>query len=207
MPSLLAAALALAGLAVPPDEAVQVAARLIAEDLSPGSAGTVVVELDLADGVSASAAGLPAALLQLDVPAGLVLDGPFLDSLGERARNDHLHHPYERALEGGRAEVGFRVAEEGLAEDARLGLVVTGYVTTSDDAFFLRRRLELPLRPDARARPGDDGDSAWGPDEQLLRLGQRAPAVSLPGPDGTTVDLAAHLGQRNLLLVTYRAFW
>lgn len=206
MPSLLPALLALVGLSVPAEDAVQIRASLAETALTPGASGSVSIALTFADGAAASAAGLPAPVLQLDVPDGLILDGPYLTTAKELGRNDHLQYPYERYLQDGLAEVSFTVGDD-LAADARLGLIVSGYVTTADDAFFLRRRLELPLVAGAEAVEGDHRDSSWGADQALLRIGSRAPAVSVPGPDGATVDLGEHLGSRNLIVVTYRAFW
>ena len=50
-------------------------------------------------------------------------------------------------------------------------------------------------------------NSRWGTDRELLEIGGRLPAISLPRADGTAVDLAAFRGRKNVLVTTYRAFW
>ncbi|MFT7462737.1 MAG: hypothetical protein ACI9EF_001079 [Pseudohongiellaceae bacterium] len=207
MSSLLPALLALAGLVMPPDDIVQVTARMADTALVVDEISTFTIDVTFAEGAAASAAGLPAPVLQLDVPASMKLEGPYLTTLRQLSGNEHLQHPFERMIKTGGTTVEFTLQGEP-AEGETLGIIVSGYVTTSETAFFLRKRLELPLTAGAEAVAGDDRNSSWGTDEDLLKIGQAAPAISLPSADGQqTLDLDEHLGSSNVLLVTYRAFW
>lgn len=202
--------LSLALLAAPTaaaDEAVAIRAWLEPGPLEVGAEGAFVVELEYGDGVHASEAGIPAPFLQLDVPDGVRLSERHITDLKELANNEYLQAPYERLMSDTRVRVPFEL-EAAPADGASVGIVLSGYVTTADDAFYLRERLELPLREGARAVPGDDRDSSWGTDPGLLAIGDRVPDFELPGVGADErVRLSEELRRGHVLLTTYRAFW
>lgn len=191
----------------PVGESVAITARLDAAELAVGGTYELVVELTFEEQVSAEKAGMPAPMLQLDVPASVELTGEHLTTYEELAANEFLQMPFERMLTDGSARVAFTLKEEP-GKDDTIGLIVTGYVGGSEQGpWFLRRRLELPLAPNAVARRGEDTDSSWGTDRKLLEIGQQAPVFALPRPDGGIVALDQFLGDRNIIVTTYRAFW
>lgn len=207
---LLVTALPLAGEPTndPPNEpTVRVSARLAPGALEVGGSSSFVVEVTSEGGASTARAGVPAPILQLDVPAGVTLEGEHLSSLEAQMENEFLEAPYERLIEDGSARVAFRLDAQP-DEDATIGIVVTGYVDGGPEGpWFLRRRLELPLVPGAAALPGDDADSSWGTDPERLTIGAKAPPFELPRPDGSTVALEQFLGAKNVLISTNRAYW
>ena len=74
-------------------------------------------------------------------------------------------------------------------------------------SFFLRRRFELPLEPNAEAVEVAPTTSSWGPDPLLLQLGARVDDLTLPDAGGTEISLGDYLGHKNLIVTTYRAHW
>ena len=77
-----------------PDDLVEVAARIAADRLVVGESYEIVIDFSLRDGYSASGAGIPAPLLQIEVPSCVVLKGKassgpgfFLSSKPIRAGN------------------------------------------------------------------------------------------------------------------------
>ena len=73
------------GLAVPPvadgapsDEAIRVNAYVMAEELEVGKSYELAVEIELASGLSLTDAGIPAPVLQIDVPPSIQLEGKVL---------------------------------------------------------------------------------------------------------------------------------
>ena len=190
-----------------PADAVRVTARVVQEQLVPGEEHAIVLDVDWA-GASAGKSGVPAPILQIDVPPSVKLVGEELTTYDQLKRNEFLMEPWERLVDELPATIRFRlVAEPGA--DETIGLVVLAYVSTEpgvDDA-FLRRRVELPVQGGAVARPGDDTDSSWGPDERLWKIGDRVEPFDLPRADGTRLDLAQRLGAGNVIVTTYRAHW
>ncbi len=193
---------------LPSDEraAVKISAHLEPGALEPGSELAFVIDVELPEDVTTTAAGVPAPFLQLDVPESVKLGGVHLTTYRDLASNGFLQFPFERLLEDTSTRVAFEL-RDAPGEDETIGIIVTAYVTAGDEAMFLRRRLELPLKAAAQAVPGDDRDSSWGKDDDLLAIGDRAADFALPGPEDTHVDLSASLGDGNLLVTTYRAHW
>lgn len=194
-----------------PADAVRVTARIAARDgverLAVGEEHALVLEVDWA-GASAGESGVPAPILQIDVPPSVELVGEELTTYDQLKRNEFLMEPWERLVERFPATIRFRLVAEPAADET-IGLVVLAYVSTEpgvDDA-FLRRRVELPVQAGAVARPGDDADSSWGPDEELYAIGDRVEPFDLPRADGTRLDLSQRLGAGNVIVTTYRAHW
>lgn len=190
--------------AADPLSAVRVTARLEGT-LAVGAEARIVIDLDLGQ-ASAAEAGIPAPILQLDVPPSVQLAGRELTDLKELARNQFMSEPYERLLQELPATVAFTLLSAP-ATDATIGINVIGYLRTEDGDVFLRRRLELPLRAGAAAEPGSADDSSWGRDDALLAIGDRAALFDLPRADGSRVALEQYLGDKNIVVTTYRAHW
>ena len=95
------------------------------------------------------------------------------------------------------------------APDERFGLNLLGYVSTrpGEDDAFLRRRLELAVAPGAAGETVSAENSHWGADEGLLNIGDRAALFDLPRADGSRVALEQFLGDKNIVVTTYRAHW
>jgi hypothetical protein len=190
-----------------PADDVRVRARVKDEQLAVGAEHEIVLEIAWA-GASAGKSGVPAPILQIDLPPSVELVGEALTTFDQLKRNEFLMEPWERLVDELPATIGFRlVAEPGA--DETIGLVVLAYVSTEpgvDDA-FLRRRLELPVKGGAVARPGNDADSSWGPDDTLYVIGDRVEPFDLPRADGSRLDLSQRLGAGNVIVTTYRAHW
>ena len=186
-------------------DAVRVSAYLDASELSVGSKYEIIVELEMADGVKSSNARI-APMLQIDVPEGVELEGRVVETYEELAGNEFLNEPFERMLGEFPAHVGFQLTEA--PEKGRtIGLNVIGYfVDASGQHSFLRQRLELPLVAGAEAKTGEEA-STWGRNDTLLQIGQKASEFELPREDGSPVALSDYVGDKNIIVTTYRAFW
>ena len=83
------------------------------------------------------------------------------------------------------------------------------YLTTDPAAngWFARRRLALPVKGGAVAKQVDANESNWGRDDKLLQIGSKAVPFNLPKADGEKLALETYLGKKNIVVLTYRAFW
>ncbi len=187
---------------------INVSATLGAKSLVVGQAYEIQLRVSVAEGWSASTAGIPKPILQINVPKSVHLSGKVLSDHRELSRNEFLQAPYERLIEVGSNVVEFTLTTEPGADD-RIGLNIITYVRQGEDenAFFVRKRLELPLQPEATAQGGDSSNSNWGGEGSGLQIGDRAKPFALPRADGSTVTLDDYLGKTNIILTTYRAFW
>ena len=185
---------------------VSVTATLEASALEPGTDYEIVVDMELPEGLSHSNKRI-APILQIDVPPGVTLAGRVLTTHQELARNEFLQAPFERAVTEFPTRVGFKL-DEVPAKDATIGLNVVGYLVDGEgEHSFLRKRLELPIKPGAHARESKDLKSTWGTDNPLLQIGQRAANFELPREDGSVVALSDYIGETDVIVTTYRAFW
>jgi len=187
---------------------LRVEASMPSEPLEAGEAYAIRLETTLTEGWSASAAGIPEAMVQIDVPHSVRLLGRELTTLRELARNDYVHEPWERLIEVGESEIEFRL-ECAPEPGETIGLNVLAYVAKpgGEDAVFLRRRVELPVKSGASAWTNERATvSDWGING-TLQLGEKATAYTLPRADGSTVDLSELIGETPLVITTYRAFW
>ncbi len=199
---------AVACLLVPQDDAVRFGASIAAGELEVGQSGEIRVAVDWPASLSASGAGLPAPILQLQVPDCVRLTEQHLTEYRDLARNEFLEQPYERLLQENAATIPFELIAEP-AEGDTIGLVLIAYVSGPDGSAkrFVRERIELPVRGGAKSRDGDDADSHWGPADARLQIGDEATPVTLPRADGTELALGDLLGKQNLVVTTYRAHW
>jgi len=196
----------LAGLAIlagPPEDAITLSARIEARELAVGQEYEAVLAFAFREGWSG--AGISAPILQIDVPKGLELTGPVLTEYADLAKNEFLQAPFERLLKASPTRIGFRIVKEPAA-GATLYLNVLAYAGEGDDAWFLRRRVALPIVPGATAAAVPADRSDWGV-EKVLQIGDRAAPFTLPRADESKVSLEKLRGKKNVLVTTYRAHW
>jgi len=227
MSTILTLSLALAFALAPTDESgppdapgplVRVTASLTAPTLVVGQQYEVVVRLEVGDGWSASQAGIPSAILQIDAPASIDLVGKKLTTYDQLKRNEFLEEPWERLMEGSEERVRFTLREEP-AEGETIGLNVVAYLANTqpreDDAaaepgpelVFARRRVDLPIAAGAKGETSTASRrSNWGVNG-TLQVGEPAEAFELPRADGTLVSLSGRLGKAPLIVSMQRAFW
>jgi len=189
-------------------ERIAISAQMSGEPLAVGRLSSFTVHFSLANGASASESGVPSPILQLDVPPSVKLAGKVLETYDELAKNEFLAAPYERLLRGDGASIEFELLAEP-EPGASIGVIILAYVSEKEgtNPVFVRRRLELPVVPGVEARPGDDRDSHWGIDENLLQIGDLAASFDLPRADGSRLALEDVLHEQNVLVTTYRAYW
>ena len=193
----------------PAADALNVTARIAEAPAGPGALGSVTVTLEASDGWSITNAGLPGAVLQLDLPDGLTLAGDILTDHRALARNGFLHAPFERMVQLGDTSVEFSIDKDGSFDNGALGINVVAYMRHNDaaTAHFVRKRFELNIEPNAAATTVDSANTSWGDDRSGLQVGDKAKPFTLPRADGTNVDLNNYLGKKNIIVTTYRAFW
>lgn len=182
--------------------AFTLAGSMPADPLEVGREYRIPLTFTVHDGWSVSEAGLPGAILQIDVPEGVELVEASSDA---KARKSFLEAPFERMLEAGENEIAFTLKAMP-AEGAALSFNVLGYCSQGEKTEFLRQRYRLPLRPGASLAKAEASPSTWG-DGERLQLGDTLPGYELPQADGTVVKLADYVGKSNIVITTYRAFW
>ena len=190
-----------------PEDLVTVSARIEADELEVGRNHDIVVDIAFKEGFSGSAGGIPGAILQIDVPPSARLTGRVLKTRKEQSRNEYLQEPFERLIKETPAYVEFTLRRPP-AKKERFGISVLAYVGTDggEDAWFVRRRSALPLLPNAKGEVVAPTDSQWG-EEDVLQIGDKAEAFTLPTADGLTVSLDQYVGKKNVIVTTYRAYW
>ena len=189
-----------------PGADVQTSAFIDADELVVGERYEIFLRVKLPENVLASEAGAPAPFLQLDVPPSVRLEGRYLETHDELARNEFLAEPYERLLQDELTKIPFTLVAEP-KPDERIGLNVVAYLTAPDQApSFFRTRLEQPVAA-GDAERATKKRSTWGVDPDLWQIGDRVRAVSLPDAAGQSVDLGQWIGDKNVIVTTYRAYW
>ena len=188
------------------NDEVTIDARIEADRLEVGQEYEIVLDVRFKTNLSASGAGMPAPILQIQTPQSVRLSGKVLRSYKELSRNEFLQAPFERLIKDAPTRVPFTVVREPAPED-QFSLNVLAYVSNGKETSFVRRRLTLPVRASATAKEADPNTSDWGVNKRLLQLGDKAALFELPRADGSTVSLARYLGRKNVVVTTYRAFW
>ena len=191
------------------DHGIEIAVYMDGGELAAGSQAAFLVDVHIPEELTASKAGAPAPFLQLDVPPSVRLGGRYLTTYKELSQNEFLMEPFERLLEQNLTELPFEIVSAP-SDGETIGINVVAYVRPGVDAggsFFLRRRFELPFEPNAEAVEVAPTTSSWGPDPSLLQLGARVDDLTLPDAGGTEISLGDYLGQKNLIVTTYRAHW
>ncbi len=183
------------------------ATATIKGELKPGASARLVVEIKTKEGWSLTNAGIPNAIIQMDTPACAELKGERAKSKKQLSRTGFMRHPDERLAEGPATTFEFEL-KKAPGPDDHFFINVLAYASPPDgaDAWFIRRRIAIPVRESAVSSIVDASPSDWGVDNDL-QLGDKAPLMKLPKADGTLVDLAEHLGKKNIVITTYRAHW
>ena len=192
----------------PPAETMKISAQLAADELQIGPEYEIVLRVSTQQGWSASKSGVPAPVLQLDVPASVQLVGKVLTAHKELRKNEFLQAPFERLLKNPEERIKFKLVSKPEA-DERIALNVLAYVSEdpATNVYLIRRRLVLPLTPHAVATESDASKSDWGPDQELLQIGQPAADFNLPKAYDPPLSLGQYLGAKKVVVTTYRAFW
>ncbi len=190
-----------------PEDVINVSARIEADSLNVGEEYEILLVVQMKDGWSASDSGIPNAILQIKVPRSVQLAGKVLETQQELAKNEYLRMPFERLIKENPTRIKFKLLRKPKKKD-RLRFNVLAYVRPSsgDDHWFVRRRLKLKIEPGARASSVSTKRSSWGRGKEL-QLGDKAARFALPRADGSTVSLKSYLGKKNIIVMTYRAFW
>ena len=185
---------------VAPKDVVTFSASLSAERIEVGQTYTIDVVARPNPGYHLAGPPVPL-LLQMDVPASIEL------TPAKVKKGEHIRAPYEVTVEDGRRQVEFRVKSPLGPDDAVL-INLVGYVETTakDQAWLVRRRGRVAIRPGATLIPERADRNDWH-DTANLTIGARAVPFKLPDKDGRIYDLEQHLGRKNIILITYRAFW
>ena len=192
----------------PPADVLSISATLDAKELSVGSDYEIVLKVEIKEGWSAAAAGVPAPLVQIDVPPSVELSGKVLTAQRELRRNEYLQAPFERLLKSEEEHIGFSLVKAPAA-GAQIGLNIMAYVSQDPtvDSFFIRRRFALDVKPRAQAVGVVAVKSDWGMDKHLLQIGDPAEDFSLPKAFDPPIGLGNYLGQKYIIVTTYRAHW
>ncbi len=194
--------------AQPPADVLTVSAKLEADALNVGPKYEIVLRVAVMDGWSASSAGVPAPLMQIDAPAAVKLSGKSLTSFKELSRNEFLQAPFERLLKAKEEHIEFTLVRPP-GQGEQISLNIMAYVSEDPTAssYFIRRRVTLLLTPGAQAVEADASKSDWGNDKKLLQIGDVAADFSLPKAFGPPVSLGLYLGLKNIVVTSYRAHW
>lgn len=195
--------------AEPPGAAIWIEGAIApGANLDEGAELEIGFVLEIPEEWSASEAGLPQPILQIQVPESVRLEGRYLTEFRQLARNEFLEEPYERAIDPG--EMTIPISMLGApTEGEPIALNVIAYVSSGaeTESYFIRRRIELPLEPGATARSAEQASiSNWGVNG-TLEIGDRAAAYDLPRASGEIAPMSEALGESNLIVTTYRAFW
>lgn len=185
---------------VAPKDIVTFSASLSAERIEVGQTYTIDVVARPNPGYHIAGKPVPL-LLQMDVPASIEL------TPAKVQKGEHIQAPYEVTVEDGRRQVEFRVKSPVGPDDTVL-INLVGYVasTAKDQAWLVRRRGRVAIRPGAKLILERANRNDWH-DDTNLTIGDRAVPFKLPDKDGKIYDLEEHLGRKNIILITYRAFW
>ncbi len=192
----------------PPGDVLSISATLEADELSVGSSYEIVLKVEIKEGWSATAAGVPAPLVQIDVPSSVELSGKVLTSQRELSRNEYLQAPFELLLKSEEERIGFSLVKAPGAKE-QIALNIMAYVSQDPtvDSFFIRRRFTLDVKPRAQAVGVVAVKSDWDTDKHLLQIGDPAEDFSLPKAFDPPIGLGNYLGQKNVIVTTYRAHW
>ncbi|HPF38013.1 MAG TPA: hypothetical protein P5081_22900 [Phycisphaerae bacterium] len=190
----------------PPADTLRTTARLEGP-LAKGATARLVVRIDVKDGWTLGDAGLPNAVIQLDAPACARVVGDRANDAKALSKAGFLRLPEERMADGAETVFEFTLSAAPGADDS-FAVNVLAYASPPGgaDAWFIRQRISIPLRDDTRSVSANAAMSRWSGDDGL-QLGDKPKLMKLPRADGSLVDLAEHLGKKNIVITTYRAFW
>ena len=191
-----------------PGDVLSISATLDAEELSVGSNYEIVLKVEIKEGWSSASAGVPAPLVQIDVPLSVELSGKVLTAQRELSKNEFLQAPFERLLKSEEERIGFSLVKAPGSQE-QFALNIMAYVSQDPtvDSFFIRRRFMLDVKPRAQAVGIIAAQSDWGIDKHLLQIGDPAEDFNLPKAFDPPLGLGSYLGQKNIIVTTYRAHW
>ncbi len=185
---------------------ISTSAKLNASNLQVGSQFSIELMVEFGDGADASKAGVPAPILQIELPESVELVGKVLKTQKELAGNEYLRAPYERLLQKLPASIKCKLKKAPGPDDTIFLNIVSYVQPKSGDAEFVRKRLALPVKVGATSQGVSSSNSDWGIGD-ALKVGDKSQAFELPRADGSKVSLAQFLGKKNVVVTTYRAFW
>ena len=203
MISILCLTLALGAADAAPKDLVTFSATLGAGTIQVGQTYTVNVTAQVNSRSGYSLAGrrpIPM-VLQMKAPASIEL------TQARVTRGEHLRPPYEVTVDDGRRAIRFRVKSAPKPGDA-LVINLVGYVESVDkkSAWMIRRRGTIEIKPGAKLVEEPATRSDWQ-ESSTLAIGDDAAAFNLPDKDGKRHGLRKFKGKKNVLVITYRAFW
>ena len=189
-----------------PDDVLTVTAH-VEIGRKPGR-GDIVLEVKFKDGYASDKDGITHPILQIDVPASIKLQGRELTDYRSLSGNEFLNEPYERLVKDATTRIPFSTKRGADSGQAVIGLNILAYVTSTsgDGSWFVRKRLEIGTADGSKAKEVSATNSKWGK-EPILHIGDKATTFALPRADGSTVSLDSYLGEKNIIVTTYRAFW
>jgi len=176
--------------------------------LEEDAEATFSIEIELAEGWAATAGTLDKPIVQIQVPDSCSLDGRYLSSHADLAKNEFIQQPFERlvALDEP-TPVPFTVdAAPGESDAFRINVIF--YASPGEDSAteLVRARVELPVRAGAIARSIASVPATWGEGEEY-GPGDLVEGFTLARGDGTSLDISPWLGEKLVLVTTYRAYW
>lgn len=185
---------------------VSISAQISAEKLNVGATHRIVFDWKTDAGASVSEAGMPAPLIQIEVPKCVELVGEVLESHKALAKNEFLHAPFERALTSDSTTIDFKLLAKPRAGD-QVAINFIAYAKSSDGTSeFIRKRIAIPVAPAAKGAEVEVGDAAWGKNS-FAKIGEKVKPITLPRADGSQLDLGDWIGKSNIIITTYRAYW
>ena len=190
----------------PPDDVFRASARIDGK-IEQGAAARLIVDIDVKPGWSIAKAGVANAIIQVDAPSCVTLVGERAKTKKQLAKAGFIRRPEERLAEGRSTEFDFKQLSPCDGND-EITINILAYLSPPGgaDAWFIRRRIALPVETGAKSHAVDATRSDWGVGDEL-QLGNKASLMKLPKADGTLVDLARDLGKKNIVITTYRAYW
>ncbi|MDJ0840851.1 MAG: hypothetical protein QNK37_30345 [Acidobacteriota bacterium] len=209
----------LAILAAGPPGSFDVSAHIPAEKLALETEYHFIVEVEADGEIDANfnprnkpaPGSLRKPILQLDVPPSVQILDSYKPKDERKGAEDWLEFyfkkPYGRLIKQKSTQIPFKLVADPKPGET-LGINVMTYLNGDEakDRRFIRRRIDLPLKPGARLTGKDAQASSWGLDKKL-GIGDKAPAFKLPAGDGTDLDMTAYLGKQPVFIQTYRADW
>lgn len=189
------------------DSVAEISAHFVRKKLTVGAEHRMEVSMDLAEGWSCTNSGMRSARLQFDVPESIELSGQVLSDFRLLSRNEFVMEPFEREIQPGTTTVKFKLTKSP-SEGESIGINIVAYLTQegSEEHHYFRRRIELPLMAGAESSEADAANTKWGLHDTLL-VGDAADDFTLPQFGGTEITLSDYLGEKNVIVTTYRAFW
>ena len=119
---------------------------------------------------------------------------------------------YDLLGDGVSAPATFIIKTDGTIESALIGTSINERPTPDSILDVLASLAGMDRATMADPGPGDDPDASDGaevvlPIEGAPEVGQLVPDFDLPTASGASISLSEHLGEGNVVLVFFRAWW